>query len=173
MFPSLSVLLPAGGLSLFHGFAQEIGEFLRLALGAQQEEDGVVPGDGPHQPVPLAGIHRHADGVGHAGVALYHNKVPRKIYRADGFQKDKVDVQGGGLWLLLYRSGVVIAPGGGEGLDEPQLLNIPGNGGLGGVKPRLGKIALQLLLGGDGVVLDDAENLFLPLAFHGGVNLSV
>ena len=126
-------------------------------MGAQQQEDGVVPGDGAHQAVPGAGVHRDADGVGHAGEAFYHNEIPREIHRFDGLQEHIVDVEGEDLRLLFHGKGVVIIPRGGKGLHQAQLLDVPGNGGLGSVKAGLGQMGLELLLGGDGVVLYDAE----------------
>ena len=67
---------------------------------------------------------------------------------------------------ILAGGGVAVGAEAGQLLDDPQLFDIPGNGGLGGLVARLLQRLQKLLLGFDILGGDDLHDFCLSLGFH-------
>ena len=66
----------------------------------------------------------------------------------------------------LCRYAVAVCAGRTQLLDDPKLLDVPGNGRLRGLEACLAQLGKELLLCLDVMVMDQLQNLFLAFRFH-------
>jgi hypothetical protein len=141
---------------------------------AEDEEDGVVAGDGAEDLVPLLVVDADGEGLCAAG----EGAEDEKIVDALGIDEEGGHEAGEGRCGVddVGRDGVGVDAVGVGGLDEAELLDVTGEGALSDVEAAGQEEFTESLLGGDAVAADQVEDGHLPLelgAHEGKVGFAV
>jgi hypothetical protein len=149
----------------------EAGETLKaLADGrevagfAEDDEDGIVAGEGADDLGPFLPIEGDGDGLGAAGQGLEEEQVADAI--GAEIERGEEPREGGGRIGDVggdHVGGSTLVVG---HLDEAELADIPGKSGLGDLEAACGEELPEDLLAGHAVLADDVEDFGMPLGLQ-------
>ena len=117
--------------------------------------------------IPSTSILSSAEQAAEAGHGADHHNILGHIHRDDPLLEDIAQAGIGGGSGLSVGLGVAVAPGAGELLHQPKLLDVPGNGGLSGDKSSGFQLFQKLLLGFHVLGLHNFDDFILPRVFPG------
>ena len=116
----------------------------------------------------MHGVQRGAHRLGHAHHAADDQHVLGRILPRDGVPKREIEL-GGHVADILAAGGVAVFPRCGKGVfTRAQLLDVPGNGGLGHIKAAIPQVAQELVLGIDVVLFDKVPEFSRAVEFSWG-----
>ena len=143
------------------------GKLLRRRGVAHDQDAGVVARQTAQRLGDLHAGQGRQNGVGRARHGADHHDVLGKVHGDHALAQDVAQPGVGGAGGALLADGVAVAPPAGQLLHQPQLLDVPGDGGLGGPEAPLLQLQQQLLLGLYVACLDDLQYLRLSFTLHG------
>lgn len=146
-----------------------VGDGGACGVVAKDEEDGVVPGDGADDLVPVLVIDGDGEGLGAADEGVYDEEAVDAVGIEEevGEEPEEIGCGVGGVYGYGVDGGSLVI----LCLDEPQLSDIAGEGALCDVDAVARQEGSQSLLGLYALVLDESEDegLALGLSGQGGV----
>ena len=145
-----------------------IAEFHSRFAGTHDEQGGVVAGQTAHQILDVHSVDGRTGRRRQAGHGLDDHDILRHIKGRDALLENGAQPARHVEGHLPLRHRVAIGAVARQLLDKVQLLDVPGNGGLGGLHPTLPQFGQKLVLGLHLMLLYDAQNLLLTLFFHLG-----
>ena len=132
----------------------------------EHQEDGVVAGQRAHDVGIAHVVQREGRTLGHALDGFQHHDILGCLHADYALAEDGAQLVGEVQLRFLHRHGIAVASLAGGLLHQMELLDVPGNGGLGGLDAQVVQPLQKLLLGLDGLFADDLQQLFLPDIFH-------
>ena len=131
----------------------------------EHHKDGIVTGQRSHNVRVLHVVQCEGGTLRHALNGAQHHDILSCFHMDDTFPENRAQLVGKVQLVLLHGHRIAIAALSGGFLYQMQLLDIPGNGGLCGMDAQLIEPLQQLLLGLNGFLTDDLQQLLLTDIF--------
>ena len=148
----------AGGLQHFPDL---LAEGLRTGVVLHDHEDRVLPCQRAHHAVDIHVIQGLASAAGQTGQRLEYHDVLGAVHAGDALMEDGAQLVRNVQTGTAAGNRVFVGAVARRLLHQMKLLDVPGNGGLGGGEPPQLQLSEQLLLRLDAVVCDKLQNFFL------------
>ena len=133
---------------------------------AHHNHNSIVPGQSAKNHIDLHGIQRGAGSTGKARQRMNDNNVFRIVNAGDTLPENGIQPVRQRRWRVFFGYTVAVSSQAGELLYDSQLLNIPGNGGLGAGKALFFQSLQKLLLGLHIGIGDDFHDFCLSFRLH-------
>ena len=104
---------------------------------AHDHEHGIVTGQGAEDHAHIHGVDGGGSGAGQTRHGLDDDHVLGVVKAGDALPEDGIQTGREGMAAVLAGGGIAVGAEGSQLLDDPQLLDVTGNGGLGGLKTGL------------------------------------